>query len=219
MARFPRRVRSRFGVLGAMCLLASCGFSMPVPTPPTAGPQAANVGEQLPLRAGVFYDAAFLALRRQATVTGGHRAILPVGETGAAEFQAACERRFRSCVRLSAGTPLPATEAAQFDIVIEPRIEEIAVEPPPLIGWAGRWTVTTAWSFDVLTPTGTRIAEDRAAARVSTEPSVDLSLSGLENSSAALGLASRRIAEEFLRGVPRLPGMPSRFPGLVGAGP
>ena len=219
MVRFPERGRRSFAVLGAMCLLASCGFSMPVSTPPAAGPQAANVGEQLPLRAGVFYDAAFLALRRQATVTGGHRAILPVGETGAAEFQAACQRRFLSCMRLATGTPLPAADAAALDIVIEPRIEEITIEPPPLIGWAGRWTVTTTWSFDVLTPSGTRIAEDRATARAGTEPAVDLSLSGLENSSVALGLASRRVAEEFLRGMPRLPGMTGRFPSLVGARP
>jgi hypothetical protein len=188
---------------------------MPVSQPPTEGPQAANVGESLPLSVGVHYDDAFLALRRQATVTGGHRAVLPLGATGAAEFQAACERRFRSCARLSSA--VPAQAATGLDLVIEPRFEEANITPPPMLGWAGYWNIRLAWTVDVMTPSGGRVAEARAEGTGSNEGAVDMSISGLGHSAQALSNASRRLAEDFFTRFPSLPGVAARFPGL-GAG-
>jgi hypothetical protein len=186
---------------------------MPVSQPPTEGAQAANVGATLPLSVGVQYDEAFLALRRQATVTGGHRAVLPLGQTGAAEFQTACERRFRSCVRLG-----PATPATGLDLVIEPRFEDATIIPPPVLGWAGHWTIRLAWTVDVMTPGGARVAEARAQGAGTNEGAVDMSVSGLGNSAQALAIASRRLAEDFFTRFPSLPGVAARFPGLAAGG-
>ncbi len=194
----------RLSLLAALGLLQACSWSMPVTQAPTEGPQAAQVGERLPLAVGVYFDEAFLALRRQATVTGGHRAILPVGEIGAAEFQAACERRFRSCVSLASGTPLPPQAAASLDVVLEPRIEQVRIAPPPLIGWAGHWDIGLVWTIDAMAPAGGRIAETRVEGQGTNDDAVDMSISGLAHSSQALSYASRRLAEDYLRRFPAI---------------
>lgn len=200
----PRNRPRRLALLAALGLLQACSWSMPVPQAPTEGPRAAQVGDRLPIAAGVYFDEAFLALRRQATVTGGHRAILPVGEIGAAEFQAACERRFRSCVRLASGTPLPPQAAAGLNLVLEPRIEEVRIAPPPLLGWAGHWDIGLVWTIDAMTPVGRRIAETRVEGRGTNEDAVDWSASGMAHSSQALAVATRRLAEDYLRRLPTI---------------
>jgi hypothetical protein len=104
-----------------------------------------------------------------------------------------------------------------IDVVIEPRFEEATITPPPVLGWAGHWNIRLAWTVDVLTPSGGRIAEARAEGTGSNEGAVDMSVSGLGNSAQALALASRRLSENFFTRFPALPGVAARFPAL-GAG-
>lgn len=185
-----------------LAALSGCTFKVPV-----TGTQAeVPIKKRLPLAMGYFLAPELTGYeQREHAGYAGHELVFPVGAATKSRFEGMFARLFEEARAVSqrptAGAPLE-----NLDGIVEPRLTNISIQGPSVVGWAGTWYVNLDYLFLLSDRTGQGIAQWRVSGTGSSGTGIDWSgMAGSDNAAAALSGALTEVEGRFLTGFAGVP--------------
>lgn len=181
--------------LFAAAIVSGCAFTTVIPLKATVvNPPGVT---QVPVAVGVHYSPEFRTYEYSR-----HKLVVPIGEASVTLLDRALPMLFERVVRVSSPAPL-AEGGPKLAAVIEPKIEEVELDRPPVVVSLADVTAEVSYRFTFYSPEGTPLASWKV--RGIGKPSPGWFVWKTEPFSKAMDLALEDAATKFVNGFRDVP--------------
>ncbi|MGH7303431.1 MAG: hypothetical protein ACRELZ_09085 [Candidatus Rokuibacteriota bacterium] len=181
--------------LFAAAIVSGCAFTTVIPLKATINNPPSVT--QVPVAVGIHYGPEFRTYEYSR-----HKLVVPVGEASVTLLDRALPMLFERIVRVSSTAPL-ADGGAKLAAVIEPKIEEVEFDRPPVVVSLADVTAVVGYRFTFYSPQGTPLASWKV--RGVGTPSPGWFVWKTEPFSKAMDLALEDAAKKFVTGFRDVP--------------